>query len=350
MIWHFNDIQKKSYWLKIFALYALAEACVQLIFFFILNNFGTRPISIIEFHVVMWVFQCVLIWPIWWVASRVYTKSLLVQIFFNVVFYVVYTYCWFGPVQELIGFFYNQLQEITRSESERQMAILDSGKDYSYLNYQLLKHAFRLSWFYLAAYFYNYLQEEKQRTALEITNTELKLKMLKWHLNPSFYFKTIKHLQTIADKEPQTATGPILQLAKVMEYVIYETREKQIDLKKELQFLRNYIQLLNQQESNLKLDLAVSGEYESLKIPPLLLAGFIDKIYSENVFEHTTGQTINLKFSPAQMELSITELPENSVHLSFLHNKEINRKLAEFFEGRYITEDFKLILKLDDER
>ena len=75
-----------------------------------------------------------------------------------------YSYCWFGPVQDVIGFLYNHLQEITRAANDRQVPYLDRGNEFSYINYQLLKHAFRLSWFYLAAYFYNYRAEEKKRT------------------------------------------------------------------------------------------------------------------------------------------------------------------------------------------
>jgi hypothetical protein len=298
----------------------------------------------------MWAFQCTLIWPIWWVAEKAGGKSLLLQIIINVGFYAVYTWCWFGPVQDIIGFLYNHLQQITRSASQRQVAILDSGKEYSYLNYQLLKHAFRLSWFYLAAYFYHYLQEEKQRTALAVANKELNLKMLKWHLNPSFYFKTIRHLQMVANEKPQHATGPILQLAKVMEYVIYETREKLIDVKKEIQFLQNYIQLLNQHETKIKLQLAVSGEYDSLKIPPLLLAGFIDKIFSDRSMKHCADQTINLTFSPSQMELQVNSCTQGQIPLSFLQDQQISEKLAELYGGRYNIEDFKLTLNLDDER
>ena len=197
-----------NYWLKVFALYALAEACVQLLFFFILNNFGTRRIGIIEFHLVMWVFQCLLIWPIWWVAWSVRQRSLIIQIGVNISFYVVYSYAWFGPVQDAIGFIYNNLQELTRSAGDRQEGYLDRGNEYSYLNYQLLKHAFRLSWFYLAAYFYNYRLEEKKRLELAVANRELQLKMLKWHLNPSFYFKTINHLRQVANDKPLNEPPP----------------------------------------------------------------------------------------------------------------------------------------------
>ena len=64
-----------------------------------------------------------------------------------------------------------------------------------------------------------------------------------------------------------------------MEYVIYEARETQIEMRKEIQFLSNYIQLINQQEgSNVQLELEYGEGYEKLKIAPLLLTGLIDSI------------------------------------------------------------------------
>ncbi len=239
MIQLIHHKEQTSYWLRVFALYALAEACIQLLLFVIVNNFRSKPISLIEFHLLMWIFQCLLIWPIWAVAWSVRNKKIIVQILVNLGFYIMYSYVWFGPVQEMIGFLYDNLQQVTRTESNRLKATLDNGTQDTYLNYQLLKHAFRLSWFYLAAYFFNYKQEEKKRIELATANRELQLKMLKWHLNPSFYFKTIGHLQQVAKDKPQNAVAPILQLAKVMEYVIYEAKEKAIDVKKEIQFLNN---------------------------------------------------------------------------------------------------------------
>jgi len=355
MFWPFHHKAVANYWLKVFALYALAEACIQLLFFFILNNFGTRRIGIIEFHLVMWVFQCLLIWPIWWIAWSVRQKPLLIQILVNIFFYVIYSYGWFGPVQDAIGYIYNNLQELTRSVEDRQEAYLDRGYEYSYLNYQLLKHAFRLSWFYLAAYFYNYRREEKKRLELAVANRELQLKMLKWHLNPSFYFKTINHLRQVANDKPVNATGPILQLAKVMEYVIYEAKEKLIDVKKEIQFLYNYTQLINQQDSNIVFEIEVAGEQELLKISPLLLAGFIDKIAGENNISGKRVYKIGLQFTGNEMLLEIHGNPENENISSVMQDEDLNRRLTELYPGRFLVSNstegtsFKLILILDEE-
>ncbi len=356
MIWPFHDKEQSRYWLKVFLLYTGVEACIQLMFFITLNNFGTQRISILEYHLVMLLFQCVLIWPIWWVAWSVRNKNILVQVFVNVAFYVIYSFVWFGPVQDAIGAVYNEFQSITRPPSDRQVPYLDRGYEYSFLNHQLLKHAFRLSWFFLAAYFYNYKKEEKKRLELAIANSELQLKLLKWHLNPSFYFKTIGHLKQLANENPVHTTGPILQLAKVMEYVIYETKEKLIDVKKEIQFLTNYIELINQQPgNNIVFEMSPASSPEKLKIAPLLLAGIIDKLVDENGTENNHYK-VSLRFTGKDMELEIRNESGNEMKDLLVNGDALSVRLQKVYPGKYThyisTEEnsFTLQIKLDEER
>ncbi|MEO6542174.1 MAG: histidine kinase [Ferruginibacter sp.] len=343
------------YWLKVFALYAMMEACIQLLFWIILNNFGARIISNIEVHFLMWAFQCLLIWPIWFVAWSVSKQKILVQILVNIGFYIIYSYLWFGPVQDMIGYLHNNLQQVTRSESDRVKAILDSGNQYSYLNYQLLKHGFRLSWFYLAAYFYNYRLEEKKRTELAVANKELQLKMLKWHLNPSFYFKTINHLRQLAADKPMNATAPILQLAKVMEYVIYEAKEKLIDVKKEIQFLNNYIQLLNRKDSKVSFETVVEGDYDKLKVSPLLLVGFIDKLDTDDRTPAKRSYRMQLHFEANTMTLTLDESSGNGDILRLGQDADLQQRLTELYPGKFSFSNsndnglFKLSITLHEE-
>jgi hypothetical protein len=339
----------RRYWLKIFALYALTEACIQLLFYIVLNNFGTRPISLIEVHFLMWIFQCLLIWPIWRVAWSVRKTKIVVQVLVNLGFYILYSYIWFGPVQDLVGYLYDRMILVTQQPANRIPAILDSGDQYSYLNYQLLKHAFRLSWFYLAAYFYNYRREERERLQLAIANRELQLGMLKWHLNPSFYFKTIGHLQQVAGKKPGDAAGPILQLAKVMEYVIYEAKEKLIDVKKEIQFLANYTGLINQQDKGLRFETVVHGEHDQLRIAPLLLVSFVDRVVENSNSGETTVCHIRLEFAGNEMMVTLNRegAPFPAPGTGML------KRLEKLYAGRFsLTQegnDLKLQLILDEE-
>lgn len=346
----FNNTGTK-YWLRVFALYAVAEACIQILFLVVLNNFGDRQISLPEIHLLMWFFQCLLIAPIWWVAWSIRKKPVVVQVIANLAFYIFYSYLWFGPVQNLVGYLYEHLLLITRPESQRIPAILDSGDESSYINYQLLKHAFRLSWFYLAAYFYNYQREEKMRVQLAVANSDLELKMLKWHLNPSFYFKTIDHLRQVAKDKPINATVPILQLAKVMEYVIYEAKEKMISVKKEIQFLSNYTRLINQQGGSLTFETEISGRHDHLKIAPLLLAGIVDHFAGDQVYQEQIF-SIRLAFSGNQMTTIITG---NSIRNKpvTIPGDAVLKQLIKLYERRFeinhAPNEFKLIILLDEE-
>jgi hypothetical protein len=345
-----------NYWLKVFALYALAEACIQLLFYTVLNNFGTKPISIIEFHLVMWIAQCLMIWPIWWVASLVRKQSIFLQIIVNLAFYVVYSYWWFGPVQDIINYCYNNLQELTRLPGSRLQATLDKGYNDSYIKYQLLKHAFRLSWFYLAAYFYHYRRAEKARQELAVANKELQLKMLKWQLNPSFYFKTIHHLLQVANVKPANATSAILQLAQIMEYVIYEAKEKLVDVKKEIQFINTYTQLINQQNDNVQFETTVSGSTGQLKISPLLLAGFIDKIAVANNAAEKSLYTMQLHFSGNKLLLQISSNAETENLLAATEDVALNKQLQELYPSKFMlstsgnNKNLTLSLLLHNER
>ncbi len=335
---------QSNYWLKVFVVYAMVEACIQLLFLIILNNFGNRRISIPEYHLIMLLFQCLLIWPIWWVAWSVRKKKIIIQVIVNLSFYIVYSIIWFGPVQDALAFLYNNLQEFTRPISDRQEPYLDRGNEYSFLNYQLLKHAFRLSWFYLASYFYNYKLEEKKKIELAVSNKELQLKLLKWHLNPSFYFKTIKHLQQSAAVKPSDATEPILQLAKVMEYVIYEAREQQIEMKKEIQFLNNYIQLINKQPDNrIFISLTCENGFDKLKIAPLLLTGFVDNILATPTDAANNSCNISIKFIGNEMLFLVEGLSAKPAEPPLLD---------ELYKGRFSSvyspeKNFKLRIQLD---
>jgi hypothetical protein len=291
------------------------------------------------------------------VASLVRNRNIAVQVLVNLLFYVAYSFFWFGPVQEVIGWLYHHLLIYTRSPENRIRAVLDRGYDYSYLNYQLLKHGFRLSWFYLAAYFHQYWREEKKRVELAVANRELQLKMLKWHLNPEFYFKTIHHLREMAAVKPSSTSEPILQLARVMEYVIYEAKEKLIEVSKEVQFLGNYIRLRNQQTGNpVHFEMDVSGNPEHLKIAPLLLTGMIDKVSKEAAGAEKSDYALSLHFTGNLLQLSITGLFQHGRGPWLPQDDPIAMRLNEWYPEKHSigyspdTKTLKLEIKLDADR
>lgn len=354
MVWPFHNKSLAGYWLKVFGFYALFEAFIQLLFNFLLNTYGAIQISNLEFHAVMWLFQCLLIWPIWWVAYSVHKKNVGVQVLINLTFFIVYTYLWFGPVQDGVQWLHDNLQQLTLSSEKRLATPVDTP---DFIHYQLLKHAFRLSWFYLANYLYHYRREESQRVQLAVANKELQLKLLKWHLNPAFYFKTIDHFRELAAQNPVSCTRPILQLAKVMEYVIYEAKEKTIDVSKEINFLHDYVQLINQQPGHTaRFAIETEGTPGKLKIAPLLLAGFIDKITASSSNNARKLYALHLKFTGNEMRFSIHGDMNGHGNAFFGEVPDtLYRRFSELYPGRFSVNQsegkdfFELNVKLDEQ-
>ena len=335
MTWPFHNRPQAKYWLKVFGLYALFEACIQLLYNYLINEYGKRPISNLEFHGIMWLFQCLLIWPIWWVAWSVHRKKTGIQVIVNLSFFIVYSIIWFGPVQDIIQFLHQEIQQLVRIPSNRIKTPVDAAADL--LPYQLLKHTFRLSWFFLANYLYHYRREEQRRMELAVANKDLQLKLLKWHLNPGFYFKTIDHLRQLSSRSPASCTRPILQLAKVMEYVIYETKEKLRDVSKEINFLDGYVQLINQQPGSTALfTIRSEGATDRLKIPPLLLAGFIDRIASSNN-NGPSSYDMQLQFSGNNMSFIIKGDLGKNEDLFFGQNSQdlLYRRFHELYQDHF---------------
>ena len=307
-LWPLHNKSLRDYWIKVFSLYACVEACIQLMFLFILNNFSERPVSNLEFHSIMWVFQCMMVWTIWFTAQSVYEEPIWVQIFVNLFFFIAYSIFWLGPIQDSIHYLHQHLQQFTLPKENRLPSAVDSS-----VGYQLLKHGFRLAFFYFANFFYSYRIEEQKRLQIIIDNKELQLKLLKWHLNPRFYLETINYLKQLSYSRPADCTKPILHLAKVMEYIIYDSREKLIDVSKEIHFLHHYIELINPQHINSsRFSITTSGEYGKLKIPPLLLAGFIDSIVSGDYDSDKNKYLIELQFSNNKMLFSVNGSSDNN--------------------------------------
>ncbi|MEO8405708.1 MAG: histidine kinase [Chitinophagaceae bacterium] len=353
MRWPFHNRAQANYWLKVFGIYALVEACIQLLFNYLLNHFRHEPISNPEFHVIMWVFQCICIWPIWWVAYAVHKKKTITQVIVNILFFAVYSYIWLGPLQDVIRFLHQQWQGASRPVAEQITTPVDSLFTFYY---QLLKHAFRLSWFFIANYFYSYKKEEAQRLHLAMANKELELKLLRWHLNPDFYFKTINHLQSLSAISPVGCTKSILQLAKVMEYVIYETREKMINVSKEINFLQNYIQLIGQQpDQQTRISFSSQTAPAALKIAPLLLAGFVDKIASEDHRTHKGNYDLQIQFSDNNMLFLVKG--DFSKHATGFFGQEddaLYKRFSELYKDKFSyqlspqKDLFELNMKLDE--
>ena len=127
------------------------------------------------------------------------------------------------------------------------------------------------------------LKKQAQIDELESTIQESELQFLRNQINPHFLFNNLNNLYSYALQESPKTPEIILEMSGVLRYMLYESKEQFVSLKKELEQLGNFILLYKLQiedrgEVRFNVD-KIEGEY---KIAPLILIVFI-----ENAFKYS---------------------------------------------------------------
>lgn len=122
----------------------------------------------------------------------------------------------------------------------------------------------------------------KAITQIEKHALERQLQYLKYQVNPHFFMNTLNNIHALVDIDPERAKTSIVELSKLMRYVLYEGNNKLTSLSREVQFLRNYVQLMSMRYTgNVSICLDVPEVLPDSMLPPLLLVIFV-----ENAFKH----------------------------------------------------------------
>jgi hypothetical protein len=130
--------------------------------------------------------------------------------------------------------------------------------------------------------FFKTEEDAKRFRELEHKNMENQLEYLKLQVNPHFFMNTLNNIHALVDIDPEKAKDAIVELSKMMRYVLYESDKPLIPLQREVQFLENYIKLMRLRVAdNVPIKLELSPDIPNCSMPPLLLLPFV-----ENAFKH----------------------------------------------------------------
>ena len=124
--------------------------------------------------------------------------------------------------------------------------------------------------------------DQKKLMALEKENLEQQLEYLRYQINPHFFMNTLNNIHALVDIDPEKAKDTILELSKMMRFVLYEGDKKGVPLTREFDFIQHYIQLMKLRYTDkVKITVDLPAEAPDKTIPPLMLISFV-----ENAFKH----------------------------------------------------------------
>ncbi len=131
-------------------------------------------------------------------------------------------------------------------------------------------------------YYFKSLDYRKRMRELERQNLKQQLEYLKYQINPHFFMNTLNNIHALVDIDPEQAKYTIEVLSKLMRYVLYEGNKPMTPLRKELAFMKNYVELMSiRYTERVRINFNIPEEIPEGDIPPLLFVTFV-----ENAFKH----------------------------------------------------------------
>lgn len=147
-----------------------------------------------------------------------------------------------------------------------------------------------------------YQRDLNKRKEQENRLLQSELKYLRTQLNPHFFMNMLNNIHAMIEIDPERAQNTIIELSKLMRYILYESENQTIGLAKELEFVSNYILLMKQRYPDGKVEVNCDFPQkisEESKVPPLLLMSFV-----ENAFKHGVSYR-----SKSHINISVTQTP-----------------------------------------
>lgn len=117
---------------------------------------------------------------------------------------------------------------------------------------------------------------------LEYERIQQQLAFLNYQINPHFLMNTLNNIHALIAIDPERAQDAVVELSRLLRYVLYEGDHQFVPLQREIDFLGHYIRLMRIRfTADVDLHFDVQVDEPQAGVPPLVLATFI-----ENAFKH----------------------------------------------------------------
>lgn len=187
---------------------------------------------------------------------------------------------------------------------------------------------------------YRSLRDEQQMEELKRQNLQAEMDYLRYQINPHFFMNTLNNIHALIDIDTEYAKSAVIELSKMMRYVLYESGRETISLKKDIQFIENYIELMRiRYDSSIDICLDYPATIPNkVAIPPLLLIVFVENAFKHGVsYNHASFIHIRIGYR----DDAVTAVISNSRHeksrpgTTGIGLENVKKRLALIYQDNY---------------
>jgi len=131
-------------------------------------------------------------------------------------------------------------------------------------------------------------KKERETEQLKKEKIQAELLFLKTQINPHFLYNTLNYIYSLAYPISDVLSNAIIKLSKLMRYMLYNSSNGLIDLKMEIEYIQNYIEIYRLRfEDSFFVNVSISGTIENQKIASLILIPFVENAFKHGVLDNS---------------------------------------------------------------
>ena len=197
------------------------------------------------------------------------------------------------------------------------------------------------------------LLDKELRKEREKHYLETELKFLKSQIQPHFFFNTLNNIYSLTLNRSEQAPEVILKLSDIMSYILYDSTAPLVPLAKEIDYLRNYVDVEQLRFGNrLSVSFHIDGPVDAAEIPPMILILFLENSFKHGVKNNISRihLAIDLRLADGYLHFQVENpAPEEETtgESKGIGLKNVRRRLDLLYGKRYsldIREDNRLFI------
>ena len=152
-----------------------------------------------------------------------------------------------------------------------------------------------------------FIQEKQNETiSLQKAKLETELKFLKSQINPHFLFNSLNNVYSLTVMQSEKAPDQLLKLSNILRYMLYDSNQEKVPLKREIHYIEDYLNLVKLKDSRgMNIRFKMDIENEDLMIAPLLFIPFLENAVKHSQIEDLNNGYIEIELTTLGNELDL---------------------------------------------
>ena len=183
---------------------------------------------------------------------------------------------------------------------------------------------------------------EDARKAAEQSRIQAELTNLRNQLNPHFLLNTLNNIYALIAFDTEKAQTAVEELSRLLRHALYENQQPQVPLYKEVEFIRNYIELMKIRVSTgvtIATDIDVTPD-DATPVAPLLFICLIENAFKHGISTEGKGSihvAIHQRDGVVTCDIVNSNHPkrDNDKSGSGIGLEQVGKRLELMYPGRY---------------